>query len=512
MRHFLQSRTFDWLTIVLFSLGFSLYLFVQVKPYSEYVDTLDNVKIAYNLAKYQRFSASNIHGELTTTENDTLSLFVPGSERVVTPEAAMPTAVREPLPVWINCLLMRKFHLLKQYANVEQLNAGKPLMLLKSQNFFYLCAMFVALALLLRSWPAPVLWQLTATILLFYLVCQHLSERMYVLLCTELLACVLMLWCCVFLIRALRCQRLPDWGLAGILLGLLILTKAAFLYIGTALMVALLYFTWQRQRQAGQRGVILMAVMTILVVMPWMLRNLQSLQFFGISERAADVLLVRAEKNLMTPLERKGAICIYTTNLDLKRFCARTFGLDERDLLPTGRLARLVRGHPQDLQARQNLDVAHTISYYYHATTLAYKARVEAYQQQRSMLEANRQTQRMAMQLIMQHPLQHLQATWLFAYRGLNVQHADMVTFAGFFALLALGVSGVRSRDPAAFVLACLPTLMFLFYALCSHFIPRYADPLIPFWLLGLIVLLIKGKPWTVLQKKAHYSAKRWHG
>lgn len=136
------------------------------------------------------------------------------------------------------------------------------------------------------------------------------------------------------------------------------------------------------------------------------------------------------------------------------------------------------------------MDASKTISFYYHATTIAYKARYDAYIKQQSMIEANKATSRLAMKTIMQHPFEHLVSTLLFAYRGLNIQYADIYSFLGFFALLGIGVVGAVQRNSQFFIVSLLPTLTFTFYASLSHFIPRYADPLIAFWMLGLLILV----------------------
>lgn len=313
---------------------------------------------------------------------------------------------------------------------------------------------------------------------------------MYFLLCTELLASTLMVWCSYFLIQAIQKQSLKFWLLAGLLFGLLVLTKAAFIYIGLVfVLLLLLHFAWLRQFM-HYKGLIYFTAVSVLIVMPWLVRNYQQLHFWGISERAADVLLVRAEKNLMTPLERKGAICFYTSNESLRHKCAQYFGFKEIDLSPTGRLKRIYRGHKQDLHARSEMDASKTISFYYHATTVAYKARYDAYLNNQSVIEANNATSRLAMKTIMEHPFEHLVSTLLFAYRGLNIRYADIYSFLGFFALIGIGVIGFIQRDTKLFMVSLLPNLTFAFYAFLSHFIPRYADPLIAFWMLGLLILV----------------------
>lgn len=477
------------LALMLAVLFFSLGLYSKVTPIPEYVDSLDNLKIAYNLAKYNKFSASNINGELTTIEGDTLAFFSPNIEKPVTIGEAKPTALREPLPIYLTSLILSKLDLIKKYPDLKSLNAGKPLMLIKSQNFIYLVLLFSGLILLLGLFIQQPFIRVLASILLLLLVCHYLTRSMYFLLCTELLASALMVWCSYFLIQAIHKPSVMFWLLAGFLFGLLVLTKAAFIYIGIVFVVLLfIYFSWLRQF-AHYKGLACFALISVVIVMPWMIRNYQELNFLGISERAADVLLVRAEKNLMTPLERKGALCFYTSNQSLRLECARYFGFKEIDLSPTGRLKRIYRGHPQDLQARGEMDASKTISFYYHATTIAYKARYDAYLHNQSVIEANNATSKLAMKSILAHPSEHLLSTFLFAYRGLNIQHADIYSFLAFFALVGLGIMGVAQKNTSFLLVSLLPTLTFAFYAFLSHFIPRYSDPLIAFWMLGLVVV-----------------------
>jgi 4-amino-4-deoxy-L-arabinose transferase-like glycosyltransferase len=469
----------------------SVDLYRNARPVPEYADSLDNLKIAFNLAKYNKFSASNINGELTTQEGDTLEFFSPNINQPVSLRDAQPTALREPLPIWLTSLILKKLDLIKKYPDVKSLNTGKPLMLIKSQNFVYLVLLFGGLAMLLGVFVRLPILRFFATVFLLFLTSQHIPARFFSLLSTELLACLFMVWCCYFLLRATKTQSLKWWILAGFLFGLLILTKAAFIYIGFVFMFLLLaYFVWLRQL-SQLRGLVFFALVSTLVVLPWMLRNYQELHFFGVSERAADVLLVRAEKNLMTPLERKGALCFYTSNEQLRKKCAQFFGFKDVDLSANGRLRRIYRGHAQDLQARSEVNPSKTISFYYHATTLAYQARYVAYLKHQSIMEANNATSKIAIKKIIGNFGDHVISTFLFAYRGLNILYADFYSYAGFFAIVLMGFIGVIQKNTKFLLVALLPTLTFSFYAFLSHFIPRYADPLIPFWMLGLIVVAI---------------------
>ena len=72
----------------------------------------------------------------------------------------------------------------------------------------------------------------------------------------------------------------------------------------------------------------------------------------------------------------------------------------------------------------------------------------------------------------------------------MNVRYADIYTYFGFFALIAMGGLGLAKKRSQFLMVALLPTLAFAFYAFLSHFIPRYADPFIPFWMLAVVVTL----------------------
>ncbi len=48
----------------------------------------------------------------------------------------------------------------------------------------------------------------------------------------------------------------------------------------------------------------------------------------------------------------------------------------------------------------------------------------------------------------------------------------------------------MKSSNLKDLMVALLPTLAFAFYAFLSHFIPRYADQFIPFWMLAVVVTL----------------------
>jgi hypothetical protein len=108
---------------------------------------------------------------------------------------------------------------------------------------------------------------------------------------------------------------------------------------------------------------------------------------------------------------------------------------------------------------------------------------------------ADKLLQQRAMDLIRTHPWKHLAATVPFLWRGAT----------GAFPILVIAVVVALRRRCYEAVLLALPALgLVVFYALLSHFIPRYSVPVRPV-LVALLVIAAKFT-WDALRARKALS------
>src|SRR5262249_11627891 len=159
----------------------------------------------------------------------------------------------------------------------------------KQHNLMWaaLCLFGVALTMLLAI-RSPFLGTVSAVVAIaltyeFFLRDGKILDRTY----TEIQASALIVWCSVSLIAALKTGR-PMWFVTtGILVGALALTKASFLYIGIGLAVVLILYLGPQSEgwSAVSRRITLLVISMMLLVVPWMARNLLYFDSFEITQR-----------------------------------------------------------------------------------------------------------------------------------------------------------------------------------------------------------------------------------
>ncbi len=90
---------------------------------------------------------------------------------------------------------------------------------------------------------------------------------------TEILTMFLLIFFMWSLVKTLHTHQTKHYALTGILLGLLILTKAAFLFFLPFLALYFICFYWQQWKPRLIQGLTLLFILSLLVVGAWTLRN-----------------------------------------------------------------------------------------------------------------------------------------------------------------------------------------------------------------------------------------------
>jgi hypothetical protein len=471
MQHENRAR---WLIVLLAAcLAFSLNFLLTDAPNSS--DARQNLTAAHNLA---------YRGMISLSESANKS---------------KPTNYREPLPIVFLAAHIALHPQLASGLTAKSINDGRVVVRVKQHNLIwaFLCLLGVAFATAAAVRPhaaaqiaAPIAVLLT---FFFFLRRGSIIDRMM----TELQAATLLAWSSFTLIRALKTGK-PAWYAAtGALMGALALTKAYFFYPALGLILTLaLFYVWQPQSLSRLRVLGLMAVMAIAmaaVVAPWSIRNWVYFDTFEISQRGGAVMLIRAYKNRMTNVEYAGAYYVYAPE-SLKSTIGRLLGFSKRDLEGGGRLQRLNRNKSSysasDREAEGAGRPEDAVTYYRKARAERKRLRMQyenADVENASQLAENALLDQ-AFGIIKADPWQHAKTTLLFLWRGTHLLGLP---------ILIMAMIGVFTVNGTLIGLSLLPASAILFLALSSHFIPRYADPMIP----SLVVAYVALISWVVIKQ-----------
>lgn len=414
-------------------------------------DSWDNLTLAYNLSH---------HGTISITRSD------------VRPP---PTSRREPLPVAFLALYIASVEAIYGKMPLQAYGQGLGTGRLKTSNVFWggllALAVFASIVRLSGSFVLAGV----GTVLANTTVTKYFDR-----LLTEPNAAALLTVACYLSAVALLRRRPLYFGLAGAAFGLLALTKAAVFYVAIAL--ALLLFGWSlwqlrwpaETRSVRIPGVIGFVLGVALTTGPWMLRNHVLLDYMGIRDSSgAVVLMVRAAKDTMSPTEYLGSFWVWAPTGMLKNLMSSLLGFSEVDLNRGGRLQRLSRSpksefFASDIEAGQSGRPEKAVSFFGLARAEKTKAKRELLAEGYSLLAAEHELEKRAMAEILASPQRHMVMTLPFLWRGAGVTFPILV-FVVCFA--------VKRRRPELVVYVMPALVLIAFYALLTHFIPRYGTP-----------------------------------
>ncbi len=433
------------------------------------------------------------------------------------------TYFREPLPAVVTALHIGLFTSLgKGISNEDLVNHTSYTKQIGQVNLIYVPLGLVSIYWLSIIMTGSRIIGLTSIIcvwLLFY-------SRHYFLNMPngESLAVVLLTMVSVTSVLLVKKRTKTRAVFAGIVFGLFALTKASGLYIAIVaiplLAASLVVFNLERSRRAA-----LIFFITILAflfsVMPWMIRNQVNFGDLAIAQRGGSVLLIRATKNQMTDEEYRGAFYVYSPTWLKRYFFESYLNYAPESLCEGGKYEALIRekhrvggGHEKEdarycITLRMNGDLvnhkkgkaSYLSEYFKHRVELMENQKVVSGKQSLGKLQLMT-----ASRMIQENYGKHLLMSAPFSWRGIwsYPGHTHFSTVAanlvGFGVFLALPFIGIWKRRADLFAFSIFGSGMFWFFALLTHFIPRYSTPLIPVTVLSGMMLL-QSLVMVVLQK-----------
>lgn len=428
-------------------------------------DAYENLTAAYNLAH---------HGVMSIEDE-------PGAART-------PSEHREPLPIIALAGYITALHPVLGDIPLAQMTTGPPARVLKYSNIPWAILLAVLIYGTVLRYVGSHGWAAAATLAVHW----QLGYQ-YDFLYSEIAAAALLALASFVAARAYAQRRLGLVFVAGLCFGALTLTKAAFFYVSLVLLAALaVWGVWRRLRSRdrfGLRAAPLLALGLALAVGPWMWRNYTHFDTVKLSGRGGIVLLTRALKNNMTPEEYRGAWFAYAPR-PLRQLTGVVTGFDKKDLEADGRLVRLMRFvSERDRPAMAAGTPDEAVSYYARANAMG--GELARLYPETSDVAIDAMLKRRALALIQADPRAHLAATPLFLWRGAPYT----------FLILLVGTLYALAQRRWGLLVYLAPAMgMVMFYTVLTHFIPRYAEPMLP---ISAVVFAVLGHAaWCALRER----------
>ena len=423
----------------------------------------------------------------------------------------MPSNYREPVPPAINALFMYLHPEIKKTDSIESFKDGKNTKLIKQSNLFWLFLLQIGVGFVIYAVTRSMAWSFLGWFLvLFYFIRfgDHFDH-----LYTEIQAATMIVWTTYFLLIAVVNKKWIGYLLAGFSFGLLILTKAVFYYL-TPVIILFLFLINREPKRVLHYGALFAA--TLLVVMPWLIRNQLLLNDFSITHRGGKVLYARAIMNNIESREATAAVYLWGPQLYKDIVSGTSLEVDTVEYAAGGRFEQLIRYPDSDSLAFEMRDPGAAVSYQSKmrimTDSLIVELRNRGYSREEARPRAIDMLKEEGMEMILNNPVQHISKVPLFFWRGawpfpnstiplvndkLQVYINNMMNLAALLSLFFLPLWGLIRKQMKLIVIAILPAAMVLFHTLISHNIARYTESAIASMLICLTILLF-------------YLYKRW--
>lgn len=485
-------RPYWWLAMLLIAGWWTVQAAQQISTANIRGDAAQNLKIAISLASHGKFDLDGA-----------------------------PTDLREPLPIAAFALHILASGREPGQITMGDLRGGESARFVKMHNLVWVFLGLVGTWLLFNELTATRWWGGLAACasFLFFFNNAYVVDSLY----TELHAGVLMIVVSWLLLLASRRQTGLLWLATGVGMGLLCLTKSAFLYI-TLVAIALMVAVMLWQRKGGHRpwfAAFLMTLGLTCTIAPWMVRNQWLFDSPQISAgRSGWVLYKRALLNQMTDEEFSLAFALFGPNLYLNLVSGTSLHIEPEDhKTRSGRISRLYAGSSEfstdDKLAQGRGDPDLAVSLYRKTSALHVKLSREMKQAGHPHPEraADHTMQAMAIRMIAANPLAHLRLTSLMFWRGTwsfppqmdiplfpegrwRSVFIESLNAVAMLALLVCFSYALIRRNVRLLAFTILPVLMMAFYTLLSQNLPRFFAPAQPMMLMAVLLLLFHARRW----------------
>ena len=395
---------------------------------------------------------------------------------------------REPIPNFILAFQLKYASLF----NADLLNySGKDefpselLLAAKQVNIVYAMGLMISLWLLTLMLVAPAWMANTISFPLIALVNEQFIAGEMNTLDTELPAAFFMVLLALISLVMVKNLSLGWILISGISFGLLVMTKQSGAYVAV-ICIPIILTLLPSARTKFFMNLFLFSLGFAVVVSPWVIRNRIEFGRSVISRGGGDVLLIRSVFNQMSPLQFRNAFYSFSPKPIRDDLLGPIMGLESQDHSCGKILDVFNRKLLCDSQALDEGRYQDVRSFYIRGK------RAEPL----SMNLSNSLRKREALSRILANPLQHLIISFPLAWRGIWAVRPEgwgdvILNILSFLALLASPLLYFLEKRKSWLIVSIVPIGYFLFYALFSHFIPRYSQPLVPLAFICLMMVVV---------------------
>ncbi len=277
---------------------------------------------------------------------------------------------------------------------------------------------------------------------------------------------------------SLRDKKLIYFAIAGLLMGILVLVKAIFMY----LLVFILPLTFIALKGLKREKIIIaMAVLTACYFIPvgsWMVRNKVQLGKFFITGRAGNVMALRVEYNKMNFTEWCGSFLYWTPDSYAIRLMHQIYGNDCL-VENKGKLANLNRSNKSG----------------YYSVGKTYGS---------SDPEKDSKNQKSYAMEFLKHPIKHILVTLPTGWRSIMfadgalmvapftfmVRSSVLFSLAYFIALIIVVYRAIRARAWEMLVFTLPACYLIMMNSLFTHGLTRYTLPNIGIQIVCLLLII----------------------
>lgn len=480
------------LVIVLFVSTLFMQEFRQLNHHIQGADADEHLIITFNVAKHNFFALNDIDNK----------------------NAMYATNQREPLPIFLWAQSLKSFSNIDSIENIDTFLKSKELRKAKYINLVFLLILMVSLILLIFQIPETIVNSFSKVIFCFLLL---ITIKIYGVfsqvnffagdLYASAFICLLFFQCVYFFKKPSKLKLY----FAGVIYGLLCLTKATFFYSG--IIVFFLAIIYQAKYKFPIKNSILFLIGALVVTSPWIARNYMQTGQTSISGRGPETFVDRTYEEIYNDKHFIGLWYAYSPDF-FKPLATELTGYDFQDRLKGGRLQHSTRAHIVDFKARNLNDETMAINSHFKAGIWMTHIYDDIYAKVKSPIIAKKQAskvyQQFALKEMWAHPIRHLKFTMIYIWRGIWVLNSidgrtsyemgngkqepflkQILPFLGLISLMTFFVLSLIKKHHKILVLTVFPLAAYGFNGFFSHNLPRYGEQFIPILLLALGVALL---------------------
>lgn len=307
----------------------------------------------------------------------------------------------------------------------------------------------------------------------------------------------------IFFYKLVQKQSWKYFVLCGLSLGVLVLTRAVFMYLNIFMVLFLAYLGFSKliARRKLILGTLLFLACYFVIVGSWQIRNYIHFKSMRLAGRGGVVLSVRSQYNMMTAKEYFGSFLYWTPDSYIK-----------------GNLIKALygKGAWQEGGALGRLNRSNYSDGYYRTGRAVRDRLIREYGAKGETSEVDKGVRKAAFGKILSHPFRHIFTTLPIGWRGLfaekgyalrapfvaAVMSSVLINLAYFGSLFFVAIRSIRLKQWDILSLLLPGLYLYGINSFMTHNIPRYSIPVIP-----LLSVMLLYTFWLLLEKRRGSSS-----